>query len=116
MTSSTSDEVARRRAPWLGVVPLVVLLAVAWFIRSQALEEYGRFKAFCSATHGGETFEHVKERASEHGWAFVRQSREGAEPQEWLAELNTWTYRAGCVVVLKQNRVVTTRLGELPKK
>lgn len=111
----SDDEVSRRRAPFLGVVGLVALLAGAWWMRSQALDDYERFRAFCGASHPGEEWGHVQARAAERGWGFQRHSREGERPEEWLAQYDFWSYRAGCVVTLDKGRVVRTRLAELPK-
>ena len=100
----------------LVVVVLAPMLAFGWWLRGQVLDDYAEFKAFCAATHRGEPWPHVQERAQAHDWSFVRQSRTGAEPEEWLSERDFLSYRAGCVVVLEKGRVVTTRFAELPKK
>ena len=93
------------------------MLGFAWWLRGQILNDYAEFKAFCGATHRGETWAHVQERAAPHDWAKVRQSREGALPEEWLWEREFFSYRAGCVVELdNQGRVLKTRFAELPKK
>lgn len=112
----SGDELPRRRAPWLVVVVLLPMLGVAWWIRGQVVEDYQELKAFCSATHRGEPWPHVQQRADGHGWAFVRQSPQGRTPEEWLCERDFWSYRAGCVVVLEDGRVTGTRFAELPKK
>ena len=111
----SDDEVSRRRAPALALVGLAGLLAVAWWIRGRALDEYKAFAAFCGASHPGEEWSHVQARAAEHGWSFQRHSREGQQPEEWLSEYDFWSYRAGCVVTLSKGRVVRTRIAELPQ-
>ncbi|MFT3706058.1 MAG: hypothetical protein QM817_00185 [Archangium sp.] len=109
----SDDEVARRRAPGLAVIALVVLVAGALFMRSRILERYASFAAFCNATHPGEEWSHVQSRASAQDWAWVKQS-----PSEFLVEFEEWTYRAGCLVTLDgKQRVVRTRLaGTLPSR
>lgn len=111
-----SDEVPRRRVPLLAAASLlVVFLAAAW-LRGEVMDEYRAFKGFCSATHTGETWEHVKERGSLRDWVPSRHSREGAQPEEWMFVHEFYSYRAGCVVTLAKNRVVATRLAELPRE
>ena len=109
-----SDEYQRRRAPFLALFPLIALLGVAWWIRSQVIEDSRAFKAFCDATHPGETWEHVQERAARKEWSFVRQSPQGRAPEEWLCQVEMWSYRAVCVVTLAKGRVVATKFAELP--
>ena len=75
------------------------------FVKSWALSEF-----FCVTMSRWPC-----ERADAHGWAFVRQSREGADPQEWLARVEQWSYRAGCVVEVSKGRVRRTRFAELPR-
>ncbi len=112
----SDDEAPRRGGPWLAVLGLGFLLSAGWWLRGQVLGDAATFKAFCGASHPGEPWQHVQDRAAEHGWGFVRQSREGQQPEEWLAEVDFWSYRAGCVVVLAKGRVVSTRFAELPKR
>jgi hypothetical protein len=108
----SDDEVARRRAPGLAVVGLVVLVAAALVMRSRVQGRFASFSAFCNATHPGETWEHVQQRARPQGWTWVKQS-----PTEWLVEFDEWSYRAGCVVTVDgRQRVMRTRLaGTLPQ-
>lgn len=110
----SEDEVPRRRLPFLAAAVLVVGGLLAWWGVRHVGAEYATFKNFCNATHGGEPWPHVKERAASHGWSPVRQSPEGRQPEEWLFVHEFSSYRAGCVVTLAKGRVVTTRLGELP--
>lgn len=109
----SDDEAARRRAPGLAIIGLVVLVAVAWWLRGRIVDRGHAFFAFCNATHAGETWEHVQARASSQGWPWVKQG-----PAEWLIEFDEWTYRAGCTVTLDANgRVLRTRTaGALPGK
>lgn len=110
-----TDEVARRGSPGLAVLALVLLVAAGWWLYGRMKADFNAFEAFCGATHPGEPWEHVQARAAEHDWAFVRQSREGREPQEWLARAEQWSYHAGCVVEVSKGRVVRTRFAELPR-
>ncbi len=109
------DEGHRRRGPWLVLVGLLPLLAFAWWLRGQVLGDATTFIAYCNATHPGEAWSHAQERAAAHEWTFVRQSPQGREPEEWLAQLDFWSYRAGCVVTVAKGRVVRTHFAELPK-
>ncbi len=111
-----SDEAARRRVPFIAAAVLSSgLLAAAW-LRGEVMNDYRAFKGFCSATHPGETWEHVKERGVLHDWLPSRHSREGAQPEEWMFVHEFFSYRAGCVVTLAKNRVVSTRFAELPRE
>ncbi|MFZ5443999.1 MAG: hypothetical protein ACOZQL_28605 [Myxococcota bacterium] len=110
-----TEEVARGRSPGLALLALVLLLGGGAWLYGRMQTDLAAFRAFCSATHAGETWEHVQARAAEHDWSFVRQSREGAQPEEWLARVEQWTYRAGCVVELSKGRVTRTRFAELPR-
>lgn len=106
-----SDEYQRRRGPWLALVALLGLLGFGGWLRGQVVEDSRAFKGFCDATHPGETWEHVQERAAAKGWGFVRQ---GKQPEEWLCQVEMWSYRAGCVVTVAKGRVIATRFAELP--
>ncbi|MDP1830210.1 MAG: hypothetical protein Q8L48_43500 [Archangium sp.] len=120
-----SDEYQRRRGPLLALVALLGLLGFGVWLRGRVIEDARTFKAFCDATHVGETWEHVQERAAAKGWGFVRQSktrtaaassgtlRETAG-DEWLCQVEMWSYRAGCVVTVAKGRVIATRFAELP--
>lgn len=110
----SDDEVQRRHLPLLAVAVLVVGGLAAWMLRGHVVDEYQSFRSFCSATRGGEPWQQVKDRAAAKGWEPVRQSREGAQPEEWLFTHEFSSYRVGCVVSLAKGRVITTRLGELP--
>lgn len=109
-----SDEYQRRRGPFLALAALLGLLGFGFWLRGQVGEDARAFKAFCDATHPGETFEHVEERAATKGWGFVRQSKQGQPTQEWLCQVDLWSYRAGCVVTVAKGRVTGTRFSELP--
>ena len=109
-----SDEYQRRRAPFLALLPLLALIGFAWWMRAQVIEDSRAFKAFCDATHPGETWEHVQERAAGTGCTFVRQSQQGRGPEEWLCQVELWSYKAGCVVTIAKGRVVNTKFAELP--
>jgi hypothetical protein len=110
----SDDEALRRRGPFLVLIPLLVILALGLWLRSRVLEDYRAFQGFCNATHVGETWAHVQERASAKGWGFVRQSKQGLPSEEWLAQVDFWSYRAGCVVIVSKGRVIGTRFAELP--
>lgn len=110
----SDDEVLRRRAPFMALVGIVGVVAIAAYLRHGFIEDYGAFEGFCGATHVGEPWEHVQERAAAKGWSFVRQSRAGAPKEEWLAQVELWGFRAGCVVELSRGRVVGRRFAELP--
>lgn len=98
----------------LALLPLAALLGVAWWIRAQVIEDSRAFKAFCDATHVGETWAHVQERAASKEWSFVRQSPQGRPTEEWLCQVELWSYRAGCVVTIAKGRVIEKRFAELP--
>lgn len=110
----SEDEVPRRRVPLLAAAVLVIGALAAWWWRGQISAEYALLKNFCNATRGGEPWSLVKDRAREKGWEPVKQSRDGVQPEEWLFVHEFSSYRAGCVVVLKKDRVVTTRFAQLP--
>ncbi|HEY0881356.1 MAG TPA: hypothetical protein VGD87_07490 [Archangium sp.] len=110
----SDDEVLRRRAPFAALAAIIVVIAGGVVLKNAISDRYGELKAFCSATHGGEPWPHVQERAAGKGYEFVRQSREGAKQEEWLTQIELGGDRAGCVVVLEKGRVVNTRFGELP--
>ncbi len=108
-----SDEYQRRRGPFLALLPLLVLVAVGFWLRGQLIEDSREFKAFCSATHVGETWEHVLERAAAKGWGFVRQSQQGKPPEEWLCQIELlWSYQARCVVTVAKGRVIDKRFAD----
>lgn len=110
----SDDEVLRRRAPFAALVGIVGVVALAWYLYRDILEDYRAFEGFCGATHVGEPWEHVQERAAAKGWSFVRQSRAGGPKEEWLTQVELWSYRAGCVVEISRGRVVAKRFAELP--
>ncbi len=112
----SDDEVSRRRLPWVAVAGLAAIGLFAWWWRAQTMDEYRVFKGFCSASHPGEVWDHVKSRAAEHEWLPVRQSREGTQPEEWLFVHEFSSFRAGCVVTVAKGRVQSTRFAELPRK
>jgi hypothetical protein len=109
-----SDELQRRRAPFLALLPLLGLLGFGLWLRAQVIEDSRAFQAFCSATHVGETWEHVQERAAAKDWGFVRQSPQGKPTEEWLCQVELWSYHAGCVVTVAKGRVIDKRFAELP--
>ena len=98
----------------MALVAVVLVLGGAFWLRDRVMSDYRVFQGFCSATHVGETWEHVQERATAKGWVFVRQSPQGKPSEEWLAQVDFWSYRAGCVVVVAKGRVIGTRFAELP--
>lgn len=110
----SDDEVLRRRAPFAALAAVLLVLGGAAWLRSRVMEDYRAFQGFCNATHVGETWDHVQERAAAKGWGFVRQSPQGKPVEEWLAQVDFWSYRAGCVVVVAKGRVTGTRFAELP--
>lgn len=110
----SDDEVFRRRAPFAAVAAIAAVVGVGVVLRNGISERYEALKAFCGATHAGEPWPHVQERAAGKGYEFVRQSRAGDKQEEWLAQVELGGDRAGCVVVLEKGRVVNTRFGELP--
>jgi hypothetical protein len=110
----SDDEVFRRRAPFAALAAIAFVLGLGFFLKDQISSRYRELKAFCSATHAGEPWPHVQERAAAKGYEFVRQSRAGEKREEWLVQLELGGDRAGCVVVLEKGRVVDTRFGELP--
>ena len=109
-----SDEYQRRRVAWIAIVPLLGVLGMGLWVRSHVIEDARAFQAFCGATHVGETWEHVQERATTKGWGFVRQSKQGQPAEEWLCQAEMWSYKAGCVVTVAKGRVIATRFAELP--
>lgn len=110
----SDDEVLRRRAPFVALAAVVGVLGFGLWLKGQVSEDARAFQAFCSATHRGETWEHVQERAAAKGWGFVRQSPQGGPVEEWLARVELWSYHAGCVVTVARGRVTQTRFAELP--
>lgn len=112
----SDDERDRRSLPKLVVLVLVPLLGATWYLRNQVLEDHRTFIAFCRANHPGMPWREVLSRAATHGWSFVPQSAPGRQPEEYLAAVDMWTYRVGCVVTVKDGRVVRTRDNELPKE
>jgi hypothetical protein len=109
-----NEEVSRRRAPVVALAAMLGMLGLAAWLRGRVMDDYRSFQGFCNATHVGETWEHVQARAEAKGWGFVRQSPQGRPPEEWLAQVDFWSYRAGCVVVVAKGRVTGTRFAELP--
>ena len=109
-----SDEYQRRRGPFLAVAALLAVLGFGLWLRGQVAEDARAFQAFCSATHPGETWEHVQERAAAKGWEYVRQNQQGGPVEEWLVRVEMWSYHAGCVVTVARGRVTQTRFAELP--
>lgn len=95
---------------------ILVLLALAFWLRASVLGEMRRFEAFCGATHRGEPWPTAQARAAKGGWAFVVQSAAGREPAEYLAQSEAWGYRMGCTVVVARGRVEETRFSELPRE
>jgi hypothetical protein len=94
------------------LAPLLALLAAGLWLRAEITEDERAFRAFCSATHVGETWEHVQERAAANDWAFVRQSPQGKPTEEWLSQVELfWSYRAGCVVTVAKGRVIDRRFA-----
>lgn len=110
----SDDEVLRRRAPLLALAAVGCVLGFGLWLRGQVAEDARAFQAFCSATHPGETWEHVQERAAAKGWEYLRQSRQGGPVEEWLVRVEMWSYHAGCVVTVARGRVTQTRFAELP--
>ena len=110
----SDDDPWRRRAPGLAALGLIALVGGAFVMRQRVLDEYKTFAAFCGATHAGEEWGHVQERAASHGWSFEKRSREGVQPEEWVTELESFSYRSACVVTLAKGRVVRTRVAGLP--
>ena len=110
----SDDEYQRRRGPWLALVALAGLLGFGLWLRGQVIDDSRAFQAFCNATHVGETWEHVQSRAAAKDWGFVRQSKQGQPSEEWLCQVDIWSYRAGCVVTVARGRVIATRFAELP--
>ena len=109
-----SDEYQRRRGPWMALVALLAVLGFGAWLRGEVIDDSKAFAAFCSATHVGETWEHVQERAATRGWGFVRQSPQGRPTEEWLCQVELWSYRAGCVVTVARGRVIDKKFAELP--
>jgi hypothetical protein len=91
----------------IGLVPMV---AVAFWLRSHVIAERDALKAFCQATPRGAPVAEVQARAAAHGWALTP-----AGGDEQLVEVDLYSYRMGCVLTVKQGRVVRTREGELPQ-
>lgn len=98
----------------MALVAIVGVLGLAGWLRGRVMADYRAFQGFCHATHPGEPWAHVQERAEAKGWGFVRQSPQGRPSEEWLCQVDLWSYRAGCVVVVEKGRVTGTRFAELP--
>lgn len=111
----SDDEYQRRQGPWIAVVAIVAVLCFGLWLRGRVIDDAITFQNFCKATHVGETWEHVQERAAAHEWGFVRQSKQGLPSEEWLCRVEMWSYQAGCVVTVAKGRVIGTRFAELPK-
>lgn len=110
----SDDEVLRRRAPFVALAAVGCVLAFGLWLRGRVTEDARVFQAFCSATHPGEAWEHVQERAAARGWGFVRQNQRGGPVDEWLCQVELWSYHAGCVVTVAKGRVTQTHFAELP--
>ncbi len=110
----SDDEYQRRQGPWIAVVALLALLGFGMWLRGREIADGVAFQAFCNATHVGETWEHVQERAAAKEWGFVRQSKQGQPSEEWLCQVDMWSYRASCVVTVAKGRVIATRFAEPP--
>lgn len=92
----------------IGLVPLV---AGAFWLRSEVIAERDALKAFCLATPPHAPLDEVRARAAAHGWALTPNG-----PGELLVEVDLYSYRMGCVLVVKNGRVERTREGELPRR
>lgn len=95
----------------LGAVPMLWYGYTIYVERDEAAE---RLKSFCDATHGGESWPHVQERAARAGLSFVRANASTSKEEEWLAIKDAFTFRYGCRVTVVKGLVVKTSAGELP--
>lgn len=92
----------------IGLVPMVV---GAFWLRSLIIAERDALKAFCSATPPHAPLDEVRARAAAHGWSLTPNG-----PGELLVEVDLYSYRMGCVLVVRNGRVERTREGELPQQ
>lgn len=95
----------------LGVVPIGY---GAIHVISSREEMVENIKRFCQATHAGEPWPHVLERAKKAELEFQRANASTEKQEEWLAAQQSFSQRYGCRVVVVKGLVTDTRVGELP--
>jgi hypothetical protein len=95
----------------LGVVPIVW---GAFHIISSREEMVESVKRFCGATHAGEPWTHVLDRAKKAELEFQRANASTEKTEEWLAAKQAFSQRYGCRVMVAKGLVTDTRTGELP--
>jgi hypothetical protein len=73
-------------------------------------------KSFCAATHAGEPWTHVLDRARKADLEFVRANASTEKTEEWLAVKESFSDRFGCRVMVVKGRVTDTRTGAMPSE
>ena len=97
----------------IGVVPL---LYGGYYIISSRDEMVENLKHFCGATHAGEPWPHVLERARKADLEFLRANASTEKVEEWMAKKESFGKRWGCRVFVQKGLVTETRTGELPSE
>lgn len=87
----------------------------AWILGSRA-DARAAVDGLCQATHAGEPWAHVQERAGPLGLAFVRANARTERVEEYLAWKDTLAERYGCRVAVEGGVVRWAKAGELPRE
>lgn len=95
----------------LGAVPVVYGAFHIINSRSELKEEVRRF---CQATHAGEPWSHVLDRARKIELEFQRANASQEKVEEYLAAKQSFSQRFGCRVFVEKGKVTDTRFGEMP--
>ena len=97
----------------LGSVPIVW---GAYHIVTSRAEMVEKVKTFCQATHAGEPWSHVLDRAKEQQLEFVRANAATEKTEEWLTDAESFSDRYGCRVMVSKGMVINTNAGALPPR
>jgi hypothetical protein len=87
----------------LGVVPIIFGAVHIYTSQNDLVDQ---MKGFCSATHAGEPWPHVAERATKAEMEFFRANASTEKLEEWLVVKQVYSKKWGCRVYLDKNGVV----------
>lgn len=95
-----------------GAVALVVIAGL--YIQRKTTEAHDLVAGLCKTTRTGELWPQVQARGAQRDLHFEKVSRSAQTPEEFLTSHQAMGKRYGCVVRVKDGRVVDTRFNDLP--